>query len=108
MTLLAWNPSPNTRNAFPTRSRSGACCTPAKQHVLGQAVLVHRQEQYADAWAPVQCFALRELALDPRLALAADHGCREAGHRGARLARPARVLACDDDACGTHRERLRE
>src|SRR6266498_2047855 len=40
MTLLAWNPSPNTRNAFPTRSRSGASGNPSKQAVVGQVSTV--------------------------------------------------------------------
>ena len=57
---------------------------------LGQIVLAHGHEQHADARAAVGRLAAGELALDARLALAADDRGGEAGELERGLAHPAR------------------
>ena len=108
ITLLAWKPSPKKRSARAHadpvrrvgqpveagRGRAGEHrLADALDQPLAQVVLAHRHEQHADAGPAVGRLASAQLALDPRLALAADDRRGEAGELERRLARPARASA---------------
>src|SRR5262249_20357922 len=67
---------------------------------------VEREQQNADAMPAIGRVVGWELRFDARLALAADHRRREAGHRLRRRPGPARRLRRDHDARRAHVERL--
>src|SRR5439155_9396697 len=76
--------------------------------LLWEALLIHREKQHADPRSLIRRLGGRELPLDSRLALAADHRRREPRELDRRLPSPLRGPPRDHDPRHPHRERFSE